>query len=134
MEDREFYCPNRGCPDYRKKGGGNVAVYHTYGKLRRRLLRCRTCNRKFSERRISFTFGLHTEEGKVREVIRYMLSGMSIRATAAAARMDKDTVHRIWRKFVSYCEESMDTIVKEFNLDLDDVVTLLYTRGRKALR
>lgn len=133
-DSAKFYCPNKSCADFGKRGLNNIVVYDTYGKLRRRLLRCRTCNIKFSERRITFSFGLHTEEGKIREVIRFLLAGKSIRATASAARIDKDTVHRIWKKFLSYCEESMDSITREFNLDLDDVITLLYRRGRKALR
>ncbi len=130
----EFYCPNKECSDYRKRGLGNIVVYDTYGRGRRRLLRCKTCNLKFSERRITFSFGLHTDESKIREVMRCLLAGKSLRATASSAGIDKDTVHRIWKKFVSYCEESMDTLIKEFNVELEDIITLLYMRSRRAVR
>ena len=49
-----------------------------------------------------------------------------------AAEIDKDTVQRIWKKFVLYCEESMDVLLKEFNLKLEDLITLLYSRNIKA--
>lgn len=123
-----FFCPNDGCPDYGKKGIGNVVVYNRYGRDNRRLLRCKTCNFRFSERRNTFFFGLHTEESKIKEVILYLLDGKSFREAALTAGIDKDTVLRIWKRFVAYCEESMEGLLTEFNLKLEDIITLLYQR------
>lgn len=128
----DFFCPNESCGNYGNRGLGNIIVYDRYGKDRRKLLKCRTCNSKFSERRSTFFFGLHTKEGKIREVIRYLLEGRSFREAAEAAEIDKDTVQRIWKKFVLYCEESMDVLLKEFNIKLEDLITLLYSRNIKA--
>lgn len=134
IEAVDFFCPNELCVDYRKRGLGNIIVYDRYGKERRKLLKCRTCNFKFSERRSTFFFGLHTNESKIREVILYLLDGKSFRETAIAADIDKDTVQRIWKKFVVYCEESMDSLLKEFNIKLEDIITLLYRRSKKGGR
>ena len=82
-------------------------------------------------RKANNSFGLHTEEGKIREVIRYLLEGRSFREAAEAAEIDKDTVQRIWKKFVLYCEESMDVLLKEFNLKLEDLITLLLQQEYK---
>lgn len=131
---KKLFCPNRDCLDYRKKGTGNIAVWDRYGKGRRRLLRCKTCGTKFSERRIRFSFGLHTDEGTVREVISCLMAGKSLRETANYLRIDKDTVHRIWKKFRSYCQESMGSLLEEFNLELEDIFALLYTRSRRAVK
>ncbi len=126
-----FFCPNESCGDYGKKGRGNIVLYDRYGRDRRKLLKCRTCNSKFSERRCTFFFGLHTDEGKIREVILYLLEGKSFREAAASAGIDKDTVQRIWKKFAAYCEDSMDVLLKEFNINLEDVIEALYTRNVK---
>src|SRR5918912_1414983 len=46
-----FCCLNAQCPDYGKRGAGNLTVPMRYGRHRRRLLRCRTCKARFSERK-----------------------------------------------------------------------------------
>lgn len=128
----DFFCPNESCGDHGKKGRGNIIVYDRYGRSGRKLLKCRTCNSKFSERRSTFFFGLHTEESKIREVILYLLEGKSFREAAAAVEIDKDTVQRIWKKFVTYCEESVEVLLKEFNIKLEDLIALLYRRNIKT--
>lgn len=129
-----FFCPNESCADYGKRGMGNIILHNKYGRDNRRLLKCRTCNFKFSERRNTFFFGLHTKESKIREVIMYLLGGMSFREAAATAGIDKDTVFRIWKRFVAYCEEYMEGLLKEFNLKLEDLIILLYQRRGLARR
>jgi transposase-like protein len=126
---KDFFCINRNCSDFGKRGQGNIIVYNRYGSNNRRLLKCKTCNIKFSERRNSFFFGLHTEETKVRDVISHLLKGKSVREAASITGIDKDTVMRIWKKFVAYCEESMEGLLGEFNLRLEDLIRLLYERG-----
>jgi hypothetical protein len=128
----KFFCPNEACGDHGKKGLGNIVIYDIYGKDRRRLLKCRTCNFRFSERRNTLFFGLHTRESKIKEVIVYLLEGMSFREAASASNLDKDTVQRIWKRFVLYCEESMDSLLKEFDIKLQDLIMLLYKRIRKG--
>jgi len=127
-EIADFFCPNERCPDYGKRGIGNIILYNRYGRDHRKLLKCRTCNFKFSERRNTFFFGLHTEERKIKEVITYLLDGKSFREAAVSAGIDKDTVLRIWKRFVAYCEDCMDGLLKEFNIRLEDLITLLYQR------
>ena len=124
----DFFCPNESCEDHGKKGLGNIVVSNKYGKDQRKLLKCRTCNFRFSERRSTFFFGLHTKESKIKEVISYLLEGMSFREAAAASDVDKDTVNRIWKRFVFYCEESVDSLLKEFNIRLEDLIILLHKR------
>lgn len=131
---KDFFCPNETCLDHGKKGLGNIVIYDTYGKNRRKLLKCKTCNFKFSERRSSLFFGFHTKETKIKEVIFYLLEGMSYREAATASNLDKDTVQRIWKRFLLYCEDAMDSLLKEFNIKLEDLIMLLYKRIQKRTR
>ncbi len=131
----DFFCPNESCEDHGKRGLGNIVVYDKYGKDKRKLLKCKTCNYRFSERHSTFFFGLHTKEPKIREVILHLLEGMSFREAATASDIDKDTVNRIWKRFLLCCEESVDSLLKEFNLKLEDLIMLLHKRiQKKAIR
>lgn len=130
-EVNDFFCPNETCGDHGKRGLGNIVLNHKYGKDRRRLLKCKTCKFTFSERRNTLFFGLHTNESKIKEVIFHLLEGMSYREVANASDLDKDTVQRIWKRFVSSCEESMETLLTEFNIRLEDLIMLLYKRIQK---
>lgn len=124
----DFFCPNESCGDHGKKGLGNIVIYHRYGKDQRKLLKCKTCKFTFSERRNTLFFGFHTNESKIKEVIFHLLEGMSFREAASASDLDKDTVQRIWKRFEVYCEETMETLLKEFNIKLEDLIMLLYKR------
>jgi len=53
---------------------------------------------------------------------------MSFREAALASDLDKDTVQRIWERFVQSCEESMDSLLKELNIRLEDLIILLHKR------
>lgn len=134
LETAGFLCPNELCSDYGKKGLGNIIIYNRYGRDNRRLLKCRTCSFKFSERRNTIFFGLHTKESTIKEVIQCLLDGKSFRQTAATAGIDKDTVIRIWKRFVACCEEAMDDLLKELNIKLEDLIMLLYQRQASRIK
>lgn len=86
------FCPNPGCPDYGKEKLGNIVCYDQYGKNKVRLLRCRTCKHRFSERHDTVFFGLHTDEKTVEKIFRCLAEGNGIRSTARIIGVDKMTV------------------------------------------
>ena len=53
MDDlSRFCCLNSDCPEHGKRGAGNLTVTGRYGPdKQRRLLRCRACKVRFSERK-----------------------------------------------------------------------------------
>ena len=59
MDDlSRFCCLNSACPDHGKRGAGNLSVTSRYGPAKaRRMLRCRTCKARFSERKGTVHFG-----------------------------------------------------------------------------
>lgn len=130
----DFFCPNELCHDHGKRGLGNIVIYDRYGRNRRKLLKCKTCNSTFSERRSSFFFGLHTKETTIKEVIHHLLQGMSFREAAIASDLDKDTVQRIWKRFLLSCEDSVESLLDEFNIRLEDLIVLLYKRTQKRVK
>lgn len=95
-----------------------------YGKSRYRLLRCRTCGFRFSERRCSIFFGLHTDERTIKETLIYLFEGKSIRRTAKEVGLDKDTVQRIWSRVVESWEMVLVEFLKDLNLQEIDFENL----------
>src|SRR5438132_13094730 len=58
-----FCCQNAECPDYGKRGAGNLSVCDRYGpQKQRRLLYCATCKARCSERKGTPLFGARLPE------------------------------------------------------------------------
>lgn len=136
MELKEYFCPNRNCKDYRKRGLGNIVLYDVYGKRGRKLLRCRTCNHRFSERKGSIFFGLHTDEKTIRKTIRCLLEGKSIRETAEIIGIDKDTVYRIFERARSHYENILSAFLRDIQMDEGEIEDLwsFLKRRKKRIR
>ena len=71
MDDlSRFCCLNCDCPEHGKRGAGNLTVTHRYGPAKtRRLLRCRACKARFSERKGTPLFGSHLTREKAVSVL-----------------------------------------------------------------
>ena len=52
-----FCCQNPHCSDYGLRGQGNLRVAFRYRQGTRRMLACRTCQQRFSERKGTALFG-----------------------------------------------------------------------------
>ena len=76
-----FCCVNCSCPDHRKRGAGNLTVTARYGKDRRRMLRCRTCTMRFSERHGTVFFNAHMPDEKVIWILQHITEGCGVRQT-----------------------------------------------------
>jgi hypothetical protein len=67
-----FCCQDEECPDYGKRGHGNLSVCMRYGRKQRRLLYCRTCKDRFSERKGTPLFDSRLSEQEVVEVLQHV--------------------------------------------------------------
>ena len=61
----KFWCWQKNCLDYGKKGAGNIVLKERYGKDNRALLKCKTCSHCFSETHGTPFFGLNTSMDEV---------------------------------------------------------------------
>jgi transposase-like protein len=89
-----FCCQNPQCPDYGQRGQGNLTVPMRYGPQQRRLLRCRTCKARFSERKGTPLCGAQLPEDKVVDVLSHIAEGVGVRKTARLCGVNKNTVVR----------------------------------------
>jgi transposase-like protein len=99
VDDLSRFCrQNPECPDYRKRGGENLSVCGRYGpNHQRRMLRCRTCKARFSERKGTPLFGSTLPEEKARSVLEQIVEGCGVRKTSRLVGVHPDTVTRYSR-------------------------------------
>ena len=89
-----FCCQNAECPAYGQRGVDNLTVCARYGPHRRRLLYCRRCKARFSERKGTPLFDARLPPQKVLSVLEHIAEGCGVRQTSRLCRVDKNTVAR----------------------------------------
>ena len=89
-----FCCQNPECSDFGKRDHGNLTVCARYGRHQRRLLYCKTCKARFSERKGTPLFDCRLPEHKVIDILHHIAEGCGIRQTGRLCGVKKDTVVR----------------------------------------
>ena len=90
-----FCCQNQQCSDYGRRGGDNLRVAFRYGPdKQRRLLACRTCQQRFSERKGTPLFDARLPEDKAIAVLEHIAEGCGVRQTGRLCKVNKNTVIR----------------------------------------
>jgi LacI family transcriptional regulator len=107
-----FCCLNQACADFGKRDAGNLTVPMRYGPQRRRLLRCRTCKARFSERKGTPLFDARLPRDKVLAVLEHIAEGVGVRKTGRLVGVDKDTVGRYSLKAGEHAAALHDELVK----------------------
>jgi LacI family transcriptional regulator len=119
MEDLSaFCCQTPSCPDYGKRGAGNLSVCDRIGKDRQyRLLRCRSCKARFSERKGTVFFGSRMPPGKVVSILAHVQEGVGMRKTGRLVGVKEDTVIRYARRAGEHAKAAHDELVAVSPLD-----------------
>jgi transposase-like protein len=89
-----FCCLNPDCPDHGRRGHGNLTVCARYGKHNRRLLYCKSCKARFSERKGTPLFGSRLPDDKALALLAHLADGCGTRQTSRLVKIGKNTVTR----------------------------------------
>ena len=93
-----FCCQNERCVTYGRRGQGNLFVCERVGKRKDiRLLKCRTCKRRFSERKGTVFYRAHTPLDQVVSILGHVGDGCGMRQTGRLTGHKEDTVIRYAR-------------------------------------
>ena len=113
MDDlARFCCLNSACPEHGKRGAGNLTVTHRYGPQKaRRMLRCRACKGRFSERKGTPLFGAHLSEETAVAVMGHLAEGVGVRKTGRLVGVSRETVARYGRKAGAHARGLHDELV-----------------------
>jgi transposase-like protein len=93
-----FCCLNEQCPDHGRRGAGNLTVCARYGKdKQRRMLYCRSCKARSSERKGTPLFGSQLTQEKALSLFEHLADRTGVRATARLLKVNRNTVVRYAR-------------------------------------
>jgi hypothetical protein len=92
----EFCCINTNCLEYGNRGGTNLKVQQTYGKSDTiRLLECKVCGHRFSERAHTALSGCRLPRDKIISVLHHLAEGCGQRRTCRLVGVSRDVVRRL---------------------------------------
>lgn len=112
MDDlHRFCCLNPACPDYGQRNHGNLTVPARYGPRRTRVLRCSTCQDRFSERKGTPLFDTRLPPDQVVAVLAHVAEGIGTRKTARLVGVHRDTVTRYIRRAGDHAQLLHDELV-----------------------
>lgn len=106
-----FCCLNPDCSDYGQRGHGNLAVRARYGPRQTRLLSCKTCKRRFSERQGTPLFDTRLPPDKAHAVLAHLHEGCGVRQTERLTGVHRDTVMRLARRAGIHASAVHDELV-----------------------
>jgi len=93
-----FCCQNSRCSDFGRRGAGNLTVTGRLGKSRQdRLLSCRSCRARFSQRKGTPLDRAHLPEDTVASILEHITEGCGVLQTARLVKVHPDTVSRYTR-------------------------------------
>lgn len=113
MEDlSKFCCQNKKCPDYGKRNAKNLTVRGWFGKNNHiRLLYCRRCKQRFSERKGTPLSGMRLDEEKAISLLEHVSEGCGVRKTGRLVGVNKNTVMRFSRLAGEHAKALHDELV-----------------------
>ncbi len=107
-----FCCLDPDCKDHARRGGENLRVHSRAGRQKQyRILRCRTCGHRFSERKGTPLFRSHLPETKVVSILEHLAEGGGVRQTERLVKVHRDTVMRYGRLAGDHAKLAHDELV-----------------------
>ncbi len=113
MDDlSRFCCQNTDCTLYGQRDQGNLTVCGRYGAdQQHRLLYCRTCKYRFSERHGTPLFDCRLPRDKALAVLQHLADGCGVRQTARLTGVGKNAVVRLAKLAGGHAQKLHDELV-----------------------
>jgi LacI family transcriptional regulator len=113
MDDlARFCCLNSDCKDYGLRGANNLRVHSRCGARKQyRILECRTCGARCSERKGTPLYHSHLPEEKAVSLLEHLNEGCGVRQTGRLVRVHRDTVMRYGRLAGQHAHRAHDELV-----------------------
>jgi transposase-like protein len=115
----DYFCPNEDCKCYGVRGQGNLVKAGRYKKdgTDRQMLKCKVCGHRFSETRNTIFFRSRYSDQTIQSIIRCVVEGNGVRATARMLGLSKDGVNSVILTAGAYAEAVMSDLLKNLHLN-----------------
>ena len=112
MDDlARFCCLNPDCKGYGRRGGHNLRVHSRCGAHKQyRILECRTCGARSSERKGTPLYRSHLPEEKAVSILEHLDEGCGVRQTGRLVKVHRDTVMRYGRLAGRHAHDAHDAL------------------------
>jgi hypothetical protein len=108
----DFCCQNKECPEFGKKGRGNISQRGWSGhKKGIRMMYCPVCRAHFLERKGTVLSDCRLPEAKAIGVLNHLFEQNGIRQTARLTGVDKNTVNRLAKMAGEHAEKVHQELV-----------------------
>ncbi len=113
MDDlARFCCQNEACSLHGQRNAANLSVCDRYGKHQQtRMLYCRNCKARFSERKGTPLFHSCLPQDKAISVLQHLHDGNGVRQTERLVGVHRDTVMRLARAGGAHAHDSHEELV-----------------------
>jgi transposase-like protein len=135
MDTSQFCCLNEECPDYGKRGKGNIVRNRRYGRQGTQLLKCKTCGKSFSENRGTPFFNLRTPKEEVVGALKTLVERGSLRGTARVTGHKKDTIASWQKRAGEHADALREYLLHDLHLDhleVDELYTFVEKKRRTS--
>jgi transposase-like protein len=107
-----FCCQDPACELYGARGAGNLSVCGRFGRHKHiRLLYCRACKARFSERKGTAFFRSGLAPETALSVLRHLAEGNGVRQTERLTGVHRDTIMRLARLAGRHARDAHDELV-----------------------
>jgi len=138
LEIKEYFCPNEKCIHYGLLDMGNIVKAGTYTRKgdgeTKQMLKCKVCGHRFSETHSTLFAGIHYSDETIISIIRCIVEGNGIRATARILNLSKDRVNHIALIAGIHAEKMLSDLLRSLHLNecqLDELWS--FVRKKKLL-
>jgi transposase-like protein len=115
-----FFCPNKDCKTYGKKGLGNI-ISNGHDRNGARKLKCNTCNKSFNETKGTPFFGKHLSKREIIKISKQFVEKTSIRGVARATGHHLDTIRALAGDVAEHCYEVTGFLIKDVKLGTHEI-------------
>jgi len=110
----EFCCISPDCSEHGERGGENLRVQQTYGKSDTiRLLECKVCGLKFSERSHTALSGSRLPKEKIISILHHLAEGCGQRRICRLVGVSRDAVSRLTLIAGDHAKALHDELVRD---------------------
>ena len=138
MNIDNIFCPNKNCKHYKQINAGNLKIKQYQGKVQKiALLQCLSCGTIFSEKRGTIYFRLHCKEKDFNNVMRCLMTRMSIREIVRLTGVYERKIYRWILKAGEFMKDILDFKIKKIQLNecqLDEMWTFVKMKTKTADR
>jgi len=114
-DPKKEFCSNAECPDYSKRGFGNIVKYghDEYGKQR---FKCTTCNSVYIETKNTIFYKRKLPEEKIILICKLLVEKNGIRAIERITGIHRDTISNIMNDLAKHAREMTEFLIKDVGL------------------